>query len=134
MTTIETALAAYAERRRAEQDDAAELDIEAQETRAVDLAASGFLSKRAIIDITGLPDGRVHRLIEKSERTGGRLNPETLSLIFDVAKTEQDGGPRDHRMLRTICSQGTSANILARFTGISRRTISDIVLRGRGES
>lgn len=88
------------------------------------LAATGLFSIQNIVDITGLPRYYAYSLIEKHDKSGGRLNPETLSIIYDLWYERQHRQPIDRGKVKLVVGQGTSQHMLAKLTGIPQASIS----------
>lgn len=76
-------------------------------------------SARMMVKVTGLPMKAVLGAMGKTEKTGGRLNPETLPVILKL---------RDYGYVKEdvvwCLTEGTSQNLLSRLTGISQSRIS----------
>lgn len=78
-----------------------------------------IFSARMMQNVTGKPVNFILRAMGKTEKTGGRLAPETLETIRDL---------KEHGFNKAdvlwVLEQGTSQNTLARLTGISQSKIS----------
>ena len=86
--------------------------------RVTELADYGVFSKRQIAKIAELPLSKVAPLVDKTDRTGGRLNPESLEALRDLvarARRGEDFGASASEILR----YGTSASLAARFAGLT---------------
>lgn len=81
-----------------------------------------LFSIRQIANICSTSSSSANRVLQKTSRTGGRLNPDHLTklrtLIF-----QKDLGEIDYHMIRTMIKEGTSADVINKITGISRSTI-----------
>jgi hypothetical protein len=115
-TPLEQALAAW-ERERDPENRQAQVDD------AVSLGETGVFSNFAISLITGLDKEFVGELTKKTDKTGGRFNPETLALIYKVAVQWRTTDACDHGAVREIVTAGTNPIMLSRLTGISRSAI-----------
>lgn len=78
----------------------------------------GVFSKRNIIQITRLPSWIVHREVSKSNRTGGRLDPDALPMIFDFSNSH------DTELFKKILDEtDTSFRFLCRLAGVPLSTM-----------
>ena len=91
------------------------------------LAGHGFWSKNHITALTGAKRALVQRLVDKTERTGGRFNPDTLDLILE-AITLKDRNEWNPYLIRTITEAGTSVYFLALLLDVPASTLK---YRGR---
>lgn len=113
-TALQQALVAYS---RVDPDRQQQIDD------AVALQEWGIFSTNHIIAITGLPVGFGKDLLTKSDKKGGRFNPEALPEIFDLWQAWAQGG-RDMRLAASIVNKmGVSAGFLSKLTSIPEATI-----------
>lgn len=117
-TPLEQALTAYTRHRT--DDRRAQVHVD----DAITLAQTGIFSIRNIIAITGLPENFANDLIEKHDKVGGRLNPETLTLMQDLWMERAQRLPIDRTKVSTVLNLGTSQSMLSKLTGIPQQTIS----------
>lgn len=93
----------------------------------VALLTDPIFSARMMCKVTGLPMGAILPVMGKTEKTGGRLNPDTLSTIWSL---------REYGFVQAdviwCIDQGTSQNLLARLAGISQTRISRTYRRRNG--
>ena len=85
---------------------------------AKELAEFGALSKKQIASITHLDPQELTRAFEKKDYKGGKLNPDTLEAIRELA-----GMPDTEARWRSILDiyqRGTSPDVMALFLGESR--------------
>lgn len=78
-------------------------------------------SARMLKKVTGLSIRALLGALGKTQRTGGRLDPETLETILELRTYGFDRG----KVLWCI-KKGTSQTLLARLTGISQSRISRV--------
>lgn len=97
-------------------------DREMQERAIKTLVDHGCWSGRQIVKITGAPDALVRMFTTKTDRTGGRFNPDTLELIQEaiVLRDSNDWNPY---LIRAIHERGTSLKVLALLLGASVSTV-----------
>lgn len=100
--------------------------------RAYELADWGIFSNWNIANITGLNIESVAAITGKKDKTGGRLNPESLSLILDLWIEHNRHHRRrdyaiDRRTLVAAVNLGTSCAMIAKLTGIGRSRLYAIV-------
>jgi len=96
---------------------------QAQWDDAVTLGETGVFSNSNISLITGLNPDRVASLTGKTDKTGGRFNPEALPFIYDLRIQWARYGVVSHKDVVFILEMKVSANMLAKLTGISRSAI-----------
>jgi hypothetical protein len=92
-------------------------DRQQQIDDCTELAEWGVLSNRALEEITGLPEGVVRALSQKTDHRGGRLVPSTLPLILAV-RDDYRRGYLNGWLLKQIARHGTSLGMVARLTEI----------------
>jgi hypothetical protein len=120
ITPLEQALVAW-RRPKDPHDRRAQIHVD----DAVALAETDVFSVRNIVAITDLPQTFAYELLHKHNKIGGRLNPETLPLIYDIW-LERARGPGDPKAwVRTVLKLGTSQLMLAKLTGIPQASISE---------
>lgn len=89
---------------------------------AASLAEHGIFSRRAIVAITGLSYRQVAKVVTKTDRSGGRLNPEVLGDLVRLAEA-RDRGQMDVFAAQRALS-GTSASFASRLTGVPISTLA----------
>lgn len=82
------------------------------------LARRGVWSLAHVSAISGVGMHEVRRTVTKTDHTGGRFNPATLSLIAEELAL-RDGGEVNDALTATIVSMGTSPLLLSRLLGVS---------------
>lgn len=97
------------------------------------LARHGMWSLAHIQAITGVGMKEVRRTVTKSDHTGGRFNPATLSLIVEEFDMRQGGGVND-ALTTAIVDMGTSPLLLSRILGVSVGRIRAQLARYQRES
>jgi hypothetical protein len=124
-TPLEQALEAWNHNRRDEEGESlAEWYTRQQRVDdAVALGETGVFSNNNIALIVGLDVGMVGRLTGKTDKTGGRFNPEGLPLILDLSLAWRAHKICDAHLVRAIVGAGVSPSIVAKLTGISRGTL-----------
>jgi hypothetical protein len=118
---LEQALAAWNNNQRPKRSDLEVKDVATVD--AIGLGQAGMFSNRHIAAITGLSVDLVCDIVKKSDKTGGRFNPESLPLIFDLWLEYVDGGTNP-QLISTIVNSGTSVGFLARLTDIPATSLS----------
>lgn len=86
------------------------------------LGQHGVFSLNQIAAILGTSTSVIHEEVTKTDRTGGRLNPDTLGLIRDLLEQERIGQPYGF-FAAEILRAGTSPLVLERLTGIPALTL-----------
>ncbi|MDF2990246.1 MAG: hypothetical protein K0S37_760 [Microbacterium sp.] len=86
------------------------------------LGKHGLWSLTQIVAISGVPMHDVRRTISKSDHTGGRFNPDTLSLLVEEFELRSSGGLNDALTARII-QEGTSLGMTAKLLGVTPGTI-----------
>lgn len=109
-------------------DNAADLDKAALLDAVKALGAYRVFSSRQIVAITnGLVSARVvSGLIDKSDRTGGNLNPGTLDILRTALYNRAERNT-DYKVIGEAVSSGTSQNMVSKLTGISQGSISKYI-------
>jgi len=97
--------------------------------RSIELLAShGLWSMPQISRISGAGMHEVRRVVDKSDRTGGRFHPDTLTLILEEFRIRDLGQTNDFLTLR-IVSEGTSIGMLARLLDVEIHSIRSQIRR-----
>jgi IS30 family transposase len=99
-------------------------DYNNQELKQVvrQLAEKDMFSLRQIGLLCRKSPSTIGRLVARSSKTGGRFNPKHLEMMRDLV-FEKDLGQIDWHKVSKIASGGTSIDVIARFSGISKSTI-----------
>lgn len=97
------------------------LDKQALTDAAISLGEWGLFSCASIVKITGLPRQRVQALLQKSDKTGGRFDPEDLPHLIDLSIANTRGEMNVFAAKRA--TRGTSTYFAARLTGVPRSTL-----------
>lgn len=94
------------------------------------LGAYRVFSSRQIVAITNglVSSGIVSSLINKSDRTGGNLNPGTLDILRTVLYSRADKAT-DYKIISEAVSNGTSQGMVSKLTGVSQGSISKYIRR-----
>lgn len=98
-------------------------DRDAQREDVATLHAYGVFSNRHLEAITGLPEQAVASLTRKRDRTGGRLNVETLPLLVRLAE-DWSNGWLNERLVQMVIERGTSRRMVAKLTGIPEHVVT----------
>lgn len=91
------------------------------------LAKYGIFSSRQISAITNgrLSPSTVSLTIDKSDKTGGNLNPGTLEILRAILYSRADKNT-DVRLIKAALGEGNSQGMIAKLTGVSQSMISKI--------
>lgn len=96
--------------------------LEERERNVVLLDGPGIWSQAQIVAITHASRWQVHRLSKKSNRRGGKFNPESLPLLIEIRR-HKDKGQLDRTLFARVVAQGTSPDMIARLTGYSSTSV-----------
>lgn len=110
------------------------MDVEDKEARlekAVELGELGAFSNRAISKIVGVSSVTIDKHRAKSDRSGGRFDPDSLSLIYDLWSEYANGG-QPTRLTATVLGLN-SALLVSRLTGVPTTTLKRWAAIGREE-
>lgn len=88
----------------------------------VQLTEKNVFSIRQISNMCGKSPATLSRIVQRTSRTGGKLNPQHLEEIRDLI-FQQDIDQVDWQTVKKITSDGTSADMLSRISGIPKSTI-----------
>lgn len=116
MTPVEQALVAWT---RVKDPD----NRQPQVDDAVALGETGSFSNRHIAHITGLDPNFVNQLTGKTDKTGGRFNPEALPMLNDIRLQWVRARTVDSALVRLVVKIGVSAGMVSKLTGVSRSAI-----------
>lgn len=83
-------------------------------------------SIRQLSIITGLPVSKIKAVVTKSDKTGGKLVPDTLRDILHIKNSYNQWDKIDEQAICRVIKQGTSQTMLAKLTGLSQSYISQI--------
>lgn len=108
-------------------DHAPKLDKEKLFETVEDIGEYGIYSARQISALTGgaVSHQTVARLCNKTDKSGGRLNPVSLDKI-KACFHDRINGAVDRGIILEIVNSGTSQGMLSKLTGISQTRISKI--------
>lgn len=122
---IDKALAAWNNQNRTD-DRTDEQRRDVAEVDALALGQAGMFSNNQIAAITGLSLKRVCALNPKTDKSGGRFNPQTLPLLLELWVEYEDGGMGRQlgQLVKTIVDSGTSVGTASRLTFIPPTTLS----------
>jgi hypothetical protein len=120
MTPLEQATVAWS---RSEPDEILRRQIRFDDARS--LGEYHVFSNRNIALIVGLDPAVVGKITGKTDRTGGKLNPETLPLLLDAAKAWAYDRTILVSNLTAVVKLGTSWGMACRLTGIPRSSAQD---------
>ena len=89
-----------------------------------DVGRHGMFSFRQIANITGnlASHSTVSRLVDKSQKTGGRFNPKHLEDMRDLI-FQNSVNRVDWDKIRKVVSEGTSIDMVVKLTGLPKTTI-----------
>jgi len=93
----------------------------------VALGAYEVFSSRQISAISNgkLSPAAVSGIINKSDKTGGKLNPGTLEILRGILYSRADNRT-DRRLIKTALGEGNSQGMIAKLTGVSQSLVSKI--------
>lgn len=91
------------------------------------LAKYGIFSSRQISAITNgrLSPSTVSLTVDKSDKTGGNLNPGTLEILRAILYSRADKNT-DVLLIKAALAEGNSQGMIAKLTGVSQSMISKI--------
>ena len=91
----------------------------------VELGGYGVFSAHQIRAIVNkhLSHSVISKLINKTDKTGGALNPGTLDILRNVLYNRAEN-EEDYNMIKKAFGAGTSQNMISKLTGIPQSTIS----------
>jgi hypothetical protein len=106
-------------------DNSARLDKDNLFRIVEDLGEYGVFSARQISALTHkkISHQTAARLCAKTDRTGGRLNIETLEDVRECFYSRIKG-KTNYDLVRKVVSSGTSQGMLAKLSGINQARIS----------
>lgn len=87
------------------------------------LGEYGILSKRQIGTIVGVFSTYLTDIVEKENRSGGRLEVESLPFIRNGVHALESDEPRAMELLYDAWRTGTSIPLLARLSGLTLNTL-----------
>lgn len=118
-TPLEQALAAWTRYNSPEENS---VDQQIRCDDAVALGETRVFSNFAISLITGLDQTFVASLTGKTDKTGGRFNPEDLPTLLEIAlEWRRDGFASAQRLGLVVGT--TSPSMISKLTGVPRSTI-----------
>lgn len=94
-----------------------------QRVAVADLGATGIFSNRVIGRIVGLDAESVCEITGKTDKTGGRLNPESLPMLYDAWLLWQRDSVIDIANIRIAFKLGTSWGMIAKLVGLPKSTV-----------
>lgn len=103
-----------------------------RESAILILDGHGIWSNAQIAAIAGSTPWFIAPITGKTDRTGGRLNPATLSMIREAIALK-DKAQTDRELLAQIVDGGTSPYVLADLVGMSVSTVKRQVAAARKE-
>ena len=91
------------------------------------LGSYNLFSSRQISAITNgkLSPAAVSGIIDKSDKTGGNLNPGTLEILRGILYSRADKRT-DKRLIKTALGEGNSQGMISKLTGVSQSFVSKI--------
>lgn len=98
------------------------LDEQGRLDAAIALAEWGVFSARQISAITGVHWWKAAEKSAKTDRTGGRLNPETLPDLMALSQARARGEMAPDAA-RRILEGGTTATVASRLTNVPETTL-----------
>jgi hypothetical protein len=83
-----------------------------------------FSSRQISAIVNGLvAHATISNLIDKKDKTGGKLNPGTLEILRNALYTRATK-PTDYKLIEEAISMGTSQGMISKLTGINQSSIS----------
>lgn len=94
------------------------------------LTRHGIWSMVQIRSITGASTALVYATAGKTDRTGGRFNPDTLELLIEEIALK-DSAEVNVRLTHRIAEMGTSTYMIAKLVGTPVATVKYRAARGK---
>ena len=98
------------------------LGPEQRREAAVSLSEYGIFSRRGIASLTGLTMREVASVVNKTDRTGGKIVPDALGDVIAL-RDLRERGEMDVFLARRVLGQ-MSAAFVSRLTGIPAATLT----------
>jgi hypothetical protein len=97
------------------------------------LGSLGVFSSRQLSAIVNglVPHTTISKIIDKNDKTGGKLNVGTLDILRTILINRADS-TTDFRLILEAVGQGTSQGMVSKLTGINQSTISKKVREANG--
>lgn len=105
-------------------DTSEQLSDEAFKSLLFEISKHQSLSHRQIAMLSNnrVSHSTISRYMKKSSRTGGKLNQAHLEKLRDLI-FQRSLGEVDWHRVSTMLREGTSADVIARLTGVPKSTI-----------
>ncbi len=106
-------------------DNVATLDKEELLGHLKELGSLGVFSSRQLSAIVNgaVTHSTVSKIIDKNNKTGGKLNVGTLDILRSILIGRADSAT-DFRLIADAVGQGTSQGMVSKLTGVNQSTIS----------
>lgn len=97
------------------------------------LGSLGVFSSRQLSAIVNglVPHTTISKMIDKNDKTGGKLNVGTLDILRTILINRADS-TTDFRLIIEAVGQGTSQGMVSKLTGVNQSTISKKVREANG--
>lgn len=97
------------------------------------LGSLGVFSSRQLSAIVNglVPHTTISKMIDKNDKTGGKLNVGTLDILRTILINRADS-TTDFRLILEAVGQGTSQGMVSKLTGVNQSTISKKVREANG--
>lgn len=105
-------------------------DAQQREEAVGILAQHGIWSMVQIGAISNAPASLVYAVAGKTDRTGGRFNPDTLELLLEEIALK-DSSEVNVLLTSRIAEMGTSSYMIAKLTGIHPATVKYRIASGK---
>ena len=114
-------------------DNVAELDKEELLSYLRHLGSLGVFSSRQLSAIVNglVPHTTISKMIDKNDKTGGKLNVGTLDILRTILISRADS-TTDFRLILEAVGNGTSQGMVSKLTGVNQSTISKKVREKNG--
>jgi hypothetical protein len=93
--------------------------------KAAELSRYGLFSNRQIAKIfgSGVNHSKIKTYTNKTDKTGGSFEPESLETLRQILFTKSMGD-FDYQAVKRAIEMGTSQNMIMRLSGVSQSSIS----------
>lgn len=120
---LKLAAAAYADSKTAPRDT--------RIRHAIKLGETGLFSLRQIASITGAPLHDVAEVVRKTDKAGGKLNPDALPLLIEASEAEDEADQR--ALIYSAYVYGASANAISALLGLKLSQVWHRIRRRKAE-
>lgn len=106
-------------------DNAKKISTELLYQRVYEIAEYGLFSNRqiALIIDGAVSYATISRILDKTDKTGGKLNPKSLEDISEILFSKARGRT-NYKLIKKVLTEGTSQGMISRLTGVPQSAIS----------